>query len=60
MHAAIMGAKRPKYDEKELGLQFGIVNVNDLASNNPLVPFKNYRVKGRSHYCLLWYIKDRI
>ena len=43
-----MGTKRPKietpqfalieYDEKELG--FGIVNVKDLASNNPLVPFK--------------------
>ncbi len=67
-NAANMGTKRPKietpqfalieYDEKESGLPFGIVNVNDLASNNPLVPFKNYKVKGRSYYCLLWYINS--
>jgi hypothetical protein len=68
MHAAIMGTKRPKieipkfalieYDEKELRFRFGIVNVNDLASNYTLVQFKNYRVKSRSHYCLLWYINS--
>jgi hypothetical protein len=67
-NAANMGTKRPKietpqfalieYDEKESGLPFGIVNVNDLASNNPLISFKNYRVKGCSHYCLLWYINS--
>jgi hypothetical protein len=61
-----MGTKRPKietpqfelieYDEKELG--FRIVNVKDLASNNRLVPFKNYKVTGGSYYCLLWYIKN--
>ena len=68
LNAAIFGTKRPKietpqfalieYDEKELGLPFGIVNVNDLASNKPLVPFKNYKVKGRSYYCLLWYLNS--
>ncbi len=25
-------------------------------SNNPLVPFKNYKITSRSYYCLLWYI----
>ena len=53
-----MGTKRPKietpqfalieYNEKESGLPFGIVNVSDLASKNPLVPFKNYIVNART------------